>query len=350
MTFLIVLIIPVIIAVVSYYFLDGITLKEFLLQIGIQLVIAAISVGIIFYSNLTYTEIWNGYVVDKTRDRVSCRHSYPCNPHPCNCDKKGCSTCWDTCYDHSYDIDWNVKDSVGNRYSIDTIDRQGLQTPPRWDVIKNGDPTASKHSYKNYIKASQHSLFHRQGQDIEKYKEFLKPYPLKIFDYYRLNRIVLAGVKLHNKVVWEHQLSLLNSRVGSSKECNAIIVLTNQTRDYFYALGQHWQGGNKNDAILFIGLDGKKIVWSDVMALVQSSLFQVQLRDDIQSLKILDMEKILKVFEENIVKNYKRKSMKEFEYLTKAINPTATQMTVTIIIGAVFAIGIAIFFHQEDVV
>src|SRR3989344_6721208 len=101
-----------------------ISLREFAVLVGVVFVFIGFGYFIAKYASTQDQEIWNGRVALKKQERVSCEHSYSCNPHPCNCDKNGCDTCWDTCYEHSYDFDWRVYTSNNETVEIDRIDRQ----------------------------------------------------------------------------------------------------------------------------------------------------------------------------------------------------------------------------------
>src|SRR5690349_2291120 len=79
--FLIVLAIPALIAAAAFVFLKGINWKEFACIVGACLVVAASSAGIVSCSSKHDTEILNGRVTSKTRQEVSCRHSYQCHCH-----------------------------------------------------------------------------------------------------------------------------------------------------------------------------------------------------------------------------------------------------------------------------
>lgn len=74
--FLLSFIIPLILAIAGFIILGGITWKEFLLQVGAQVLVAGLSAAAIYASNTYDTEIWNGIVTDKKQVRVSCSHSY----------------------------------------------------------------------------------------------------------------------------------------------------------------------------------------------------------------------------------------------------------------------------------
>jgi len=333
---------------------EEITWGELVIQIGVNLILVGLFVGIISCQNLTYTEIWNGRVVSKKREKVSCRHSYDCNcRRVCSGSGKNrsCHTVCDTCYEHSYDIDWKIYDNTGRFFDVDTVDRQGLIEPNFWTITREGDPTAHTHIYKNYIKASPGSLFRKYGL-LEKYKDVLPEYPNKIYNYYSLDRIVPVGVKVENLVKWNKELSIVNSKVGVSKECNAIIVLVNnQPREYLHALEQHWVGGNKNDAILVISVaDNGTIIWADSIALVQESIFKIILRDNVEAVgTIKHMDKIINKLYVAIMGNYKRKEMKDFKYLLSTMTPTITQYVVAIVVCTFISIGLSIMFHKEDI-
>lgn len=341
----------------SYYNFHNeaeITGKEFALQIFATLLIVGVFAGILSCQNLIHSEIWNGYVTNKKRVRVSCRHSYQCNCRQvCSGSGKSrsCSTVCDTCYEHSYDVDWRIYDNTGQTFNIKTADRRGLIEPNFWTKTKVLNPTAHTHFYKNYIKAAPGSLFRKQGL-VEKYKDKLPVYPNKIYNYYSLDRIVTVGFTLDNRAKWNKELSIVNSKVGA-KECNAIIVIVkNQPREYMYALEQHWVGGNKNDAILIISVnDGGSILWADTIALVQESIFKMELRDRVEALKtIKNMDKIIEDFHKTIMGSYNRKEMKDFKYLTALVTPTVTQYVIAILISSIVSIMLSILFHKEDII
>ena len=353
MIFLTLLIIPLLIAVISFIFLKGITWQEFLLLMGAVVMIAGISSALCYYNNLYYNEIWNGQVVSKDRERVHCRHSYSCN---CRTVTSGSgknqttSTHCDTCYEHSHDYDYIVRDNTGYSYDIDTVDRQGLITPPRFESVEVGEPTAHLSSYKNYLKASSDTLFRKDFVN-EKYKGKLPEYPNIIYDYYRLTRVVTANFALENKKQWDNALSEINGKLGKKKQSNIILVLTkNQSQDYVQALDQYWRGGNKNDVIIIINIDAtNKIEWVSTLVLAKDDMLKIQLRDNLMDIETLSMEKIMPEIENCVSKYFVRKRMREFEYLAYAVTPSMTQYIVSLILCLLATIGLVIVFENEDI-
>lgn len=317
------------------------TLKEFLLQLVIQAVIAGISASVIYWSNTADTEIWSGRITSKERQVVSCRHSYPCNCHQ-SCYGSGsnqsCSTTCDTCYMHSYDVDWLAHSSIGD-FDIDTIDSQGLIQPPRWTAVVIGEPASKTHTYTSYIKASADSLFRRDG-DYAQYQSTLPSYPDNVFDYYRIRRLVTVGLSLPDTNAWNKDLDEMNADLGSRKQVNIVlVVVANQPREWFHALEKKWLGGKKNDVIVVVAVDSTlSISWVESMAWTENEMVRIRLRDDLLAAKTLDRTTTTKIIQDDVDHFFVRKPMAEFSYLKASITPTATQWAVAMLIGFLAAI------------
>ncbi len=348
--FLIVLLVPTAIAGLAFVMLDGVTLKEFGLVVLMTLVVAGSSAGIVSCANTHDVEVWNGWVTQKERDRVSCSHSYTCNCHAVSCGKDCTTTVCSTCYEHSNDWDWNVHTSNGETITINRIDRQGVHEPPRFTAVVMGEPTSLTHSYKNYIKASPGSLFRHQGLK-EKYASSLPAYPQGVYDYHRLDRLVLAGATVHDAKAWNNDLSRINAELGRKKQVNMIVVVArDKPRDWYYALEESWIGGKKNDVILVVSVDSDlKPQWAEVMTWTTNELFKVKLRDDVMDMPNLDRGGLLVRLSSNVETFYQRKPMKDFEYLSSSITPSSTQWVLTLLIATVIALGMTWAFQVHDV-
>lgn len=354
MILLTMLIIPTLVAL-GFLILGGkqITLKEFLTQMGVQvLLMTCIAYGV-SCQNTHDTEILNGRVTQKVRERVGCRHSYQCNCYE-SCSGSGssrsCTTICQTCYEHYYDIDWDVRTTINSTISINTVDRQGLIEPPRWTKVIIGEPVAVEHGYTNYIKGSPDSLFRHQGL-TEKYVKALPKYPGDVYDYYRLNRLVPIGVNVPDAADWNRDISELNATLGISKQVNIVVVaIKNVPGDYYYALEQYWIGGKKNDVVLVVSLDdANKIQWTEVMAWTDNKIFQVSLRDQVNSIGTLTREPIIKALANTVGAFYVRKPMKDFEYLSGLIKPTTGQWIFAMVFGLLLSVGLGIYFLRNDV-
>lgn len=355
MVLLIMMLIPTFVAL-GFLVFGGrsVTLPEFFAQMGIQLVAMGIVCFAVSCQNTADVEIWNGRVAQKAREEVNCSHSYQCNCYQsCTTDSKGgqsCTTICQTCYEHSYDVEWPIYTTNRERIEIDTIDRQGLDQPPRWTSVKIGEPTAVAHSFTNYVKASPDTLFRHQGL-TEKYKDMLPAYPGEVYDYYRINRLSTLGISLPNADEWNKKLSELNADLGARKQVNMVVVVVkDQPMDYFEALEQAWIGGKKNDVVLLVDVDSAlNIQWVESMAWTDNKIFQVSLRDDVMATKVLDVDGVLSALRNNVDKNFVRKPMKDFEYLSSTVTPTFGQWLFAMIFGTALSIGLGLFFLNNDV-
>lgn len=349
MVFFILFAIPLLVAVGAFILSKGITWKEFLAQVAAQAVVAITSALICSCVATHDVETLNGVVTGKERNRVSCSHSYPCNCRQVSCGKDCTTTTCDTCYEHSWDYDWDVYTSFGETVTINRVDRQGVREPHRWTVVKIGEPVSLPHSYTNYVKAAPDSLFRHQGLK-DKYASQIPNYPDRYYDYYRLDHLVTVGVSVTDAKAWNDDLAKLNSELGSPKQVNIIVVLVrNQPREYYYALEEAWVGGKKNDAILVVSLDdANKPQWAQVMAWTVTKDFEVKLRDDVMDEPVLDRTATMRILYDNVQRYFKRKPMKDYEYLKSAIVPSTTAWVVSILIGLLVSGGLTYLFHTQD--
>lgn len=342
--------IPLLIALAAFVFTkQRISFKELLAQLAVQAVLVGIICSVAYYRNTWDVEIQNGRVSDKKKVWVSCSHSYSCNCREV-CSGSGkdqsCSTVCDTCYEHSNDWDWEVYTTNRETIDIDRVDRRGSNEPPRWTAVRIGEPTSIAHSYENIIKAVPDSLFRTQGNEQVSAPE----YPGNVYDYYRLNRLVQQGTNVADAGAWNNDLAEINADLGQRKQVNMVVVLAkNQSREWFKHLERNWIGGKKNDTVLVVNVDNTdKITWAETMAWTDHSIFKVRLRDEVLNIGTLDRSKILKTMATVVEKDYRRKPMSDYNYLRAAIVPTTTQFVVGIIIATLAALGLSLYFHEND--
>lgn len=331
------------------------TWQESLITFAAAVCIAGLFAGIeSCNSKQRDTEYVNGRVISKAREKVSCEHSYECNCIT-SCSGSGsnqsCSTTCSTCYEHSYDIDWAVYTNIPSRIEIDRINRQGTAMPERWNAVLIGEPATGTHGYTNYVKGAPDSLFYYQDRlALQKYK-VLPQYPMNVYDYYRSNKVWdYNGVLPAGAVsAWNDQVQNINADLGPVHEMNLqIFVVKDQEPDYFQALRTAWLGGKKNDILVVFSVNDKlQIQWVDIMAWANSYSFNVSLRDSLQALKTLD-QRIFPVIVSEVKANFKRKHMREFQYLENMATPSPTFFFWAVVVEFVICIGLSVFFTIND--
>lgn len=348
--------IPLIIGFVAMIIGKGeLTWREFIVQEVVILVLVGggygLSVVLTRWQATDDTEIWNGRVASKKKGTEHCCHSYPCNPHPCMCDSKGnCSTCWDTCYQHSHDVFWSAKSTNSETIYYNGCNAPGTRTPTRWEIIKKGEPTSFEHSYTNYIKANPESIMRRTGAS-KKFPGLLPGYP-RVFDHYRANEFVFAGLRISKQTQTPLSLRLreINASLGARKQLNLIIVVA-KTDDlqYIEALKEHWLGGKKNDLVVVVG--AKSFPEMDFVGTVtwsRSEEMKLAIRDRIMELKTFDGDKVLDIVEDEAKKKFQRQPMSEYEYLMENVEPPLWVFIMLLVLGLGGSVGMSIYFIRND--
>jgi hypothetical protein len=277
------------------------------------------------------TEIWNGEVTSTKRVHGSYVESYQCN---CRSVTSGSgknsssTTQCDTCYRDHFTVSWLCYTNIDIfRIAHEDWDNRGvyrLPDPPRFTSIKPGDPVAKTNSYTNYIKAVPETLF-RPAQSTLKaqFASQIPEYPINVYDIYKINRVLAVGVSIPDLPQWNEKLSEVLKKLGPRKQANAVIVITKSADpNYFYALQDAWQNGKKNDIVVVIGApEFPKPAWVNIMALTENNIFQVKLRDDILALENLTADTVIGTITKNANETFKRKRMRDFQYLENEIDP-----------------------------
>jgi len=116
------------------------------------------------------------------------------------------------------------------------------------------------------------------------------------------------------------ELDLFSAKYGKEKQVNPIIVITNQGREFKRNLAAYWKNAEKNEAVLLLGVNGSKIVWSDVITWTKEMRFVEILKSSFKDLDLKkDSDKVLNIFTKNIIKEYVRQPMEDFAYLKENI-------------------------------
>lgn len=265
-------------------------------------------------------EILNGQVIGKYQDEVSCEHSYQI------CTSTGKTTTCTTYYEHSWDYDWVVETSVG-KVRIDRVDRQGVNTPNRWKQVKVGEPASLTHSYQNYLKANEDSLFYMDEKEVKKYK--IPEYP-KIFDYYKTEKVI-SQVGIDPKEYNTYLNDVLRT-MGASKQVNIVAIFTSQDKNFFEATLSQWGGIKKNDVFMVFGLDGKKIKWFKSTSFangMNNKLLHTKLRNNTLN-KQLNLE-LFKSQVNIIDKEFERLPNEKFQHLKDNMKPPLWLIIATLI-------------------
>lgn len=313
------------------------------------------------------TEILNGSVTGKHAWQFSCHTNTfnPCrNGYTCHvrtvCTGSGkdrsCHTESDTCYVYPWEKNWYVDTNLPNKsVEIARIDSQGRFEPNRYHSVNVGDPASQPHSYKNWLRAASSTLYRDDLAKETANQSLLPEYPLKIVDYYRIDRIITPNSILKNEKAWNDEMSKILATLGPKKQMNMVVVIVDGAqKDYPFGLRSYWKGFKKNDAIVVIGTKQGVISWAEVMSWSKAPIFDFKMRSillDYQGKNVNDVDptelfsKVYTVSNENFV----RRPMSDFEYLKGDIPPPSWLVWLSTIIAIIFGIGTSILFQKIDI-
>lgn len=325
-----------------------ITIKEGLIVLTVQTIVIGTIVFGSLYGQGSDTQILNGQVLSKQREVVSCEHSYSCNCRQ-SCSGSGksrsCSTVCDTCYEHSYDVDWAVRSDVGS-VTINRIDRQGLDEPPRWSSVYVGQPFSTESSYYNYIKASPFSIFNKTALD----EKVEVPEYIGVHDYYKINRVVNFGSAFTDTKALNDLLNESLKNLGPKYKVNVVVVLHKKGDSFAETLKAKHLGGKINDVYVVIDID-KGGVFNNVAVFSwsKSDMVNIAIRDGLLDIGKFDAVKMNDVIAEAIKANYKHRSIEEFKYLEDEVEVPKWAIWLTMVFGILFPFVGALIAHKYEI-
>lgn len=360
------LIIPLLAPFLVLFFTKRFKVENMLPAVGIMTgatLFLGLIIGLIVNHTTQDQEVLNGFVTTKEINRFTCsvNTSNPCqNGYDCNCHTvsyscgtdKSPQTCTrtecDRCYRYNWEQNFYIDSSLqGERaYKISRVDSQGAIIPPRWKNAHHGDPVSITNSYTNYILGAADSLFSEDGKAEEKYKAIIPVYPINIYDYYRIDRLVTVGKVNVDRKVWNESISRILVQVGPRKQANIIVVIAEGVdMDFANAVRRAWRGFKKNDIVVFAGVDAAgKLTWTRTMSWSKASRVNIQMESEMLQLfsgKVLEPILFTETVKKVSLAHFERRSMEDFEYLKDQATLSTTQtvwiwiLTILVGVGAV---------------
>lgn len=197
-------------------------------------------------------------------------------------------------------------------------------------------------------------MFHAVG--INDGKVAVPEYP-SVYDIYKVNRVIGVGIK--RDALMNDLNTALNDQLktlGRKRQVNINVIIANSSSTKFKDAVEHdWVGGKKNDVNVVINAPNyPKIETVQVFTFARTSgnnLVAINIRDQLQALGTLEQPTaVANLIATNVDKHYKRKDMKDFEYLKNQIEPPTWVIVLGVILSILFGCGLTYFFHTNDTV
>ncbi len=203
------------------------------------------------------------------------------------------------------------------------------------------------HVYENRISVS-NSIYTYQKLDTSELRIN------KLFDY----------PELHDRYIKSSILGYSNDSFDLdlySRQRNALIASDKQVKIYYLVFKggsrrrgllqeQYWEGGNKNEVVICIGIDDyDNIKWSHVFSWSKKSDFKLHIANYILECKKLNISSFKNIIDysiDNIKMDFVRREFKEFDYLT--IELTISEKLWVGFIVFIFSIGIIIWIKNNE--
>ena len=205
-------------------------------------------------------------------------------------------------------------------------------------------PITKVHYYENKIRHSKNVFNYERISSEEVSQAYAYP-DLGMFDDTRNDNFpYLMGV---SSVEANHLLASWNAILGSSKRVTIfLLVYTNKTQDVSFLQERYWQGGNKNELVVCVGINDKnKITWARVFSWTDSETLKSSLSSSIMLQKDLDLAKTINLIGTSTDKLWIKKDFREFNYITVEV---PTWINMIIIFLSLTTCGVLLYFAYEQ--
>ncbi len=223
-----------------------------------------------------------------------------------------------------------------------------VQWPKLW---KTAEPMAIVHTYENRRQTLSH-WGKVSEQDIKDYD--LIQYPLNVAGYEAAS-ILSNGPTFPKADKYLRYLNgYLNTDNGGYKKVRLwILVFNNQPLMAAEYQRQLWKGGNKNELVIMIGVQGKDIIWADVMTWSESDILAINTRDVVSVAMSLgqgdysgkltgnDMLMFVKWLGLAVQTDYVKPSFKKDDYIE--VVPSISAIMISYIAVLLVNIGVGVF-------
>ena len=209
----------------------------------------------------------------------------------------------------------------------------------KWSgTINTAHSVNTSENYENKIQAS-HSVF--KIEDLEE----LEIKKWKLYDYPSIENYNQDAILGYNQnEIEQNKIHYLNGYLSKKHQIKTfILIFKNQSQTAAYKQRSHWEGFNKNEFVICIGIDSttNEINWSKSFSWMDVPTLATDVDSYVMSQKKLNVNNLLDQLIQKTPVEWKRKNFHDFDYLE--IEVTDTQLTWIIIITIIINVLISIW-------
>lgn len=238
---------------------------------------------------------------------------------------------------------WNVPEKFIDMHR-DYYTKDGDAQEYKWNLNVNTiKPYTCKHHYVNKLLGSDSQFKFNDISKDEANELGLYEYPDIIDD--EQNPII--G---YSKYVTKHNIysmKRLNAINGLFKEvCTYILIYPNTTSSIAEDQRSYWQGGNKNEFVICVGIDSlsNKVQWTECFSWQDDISLDVSCKNYIMHMNKLDIDKLSIWLTDNMQK-WKRKEFSDFDYLNVELSDNQ-ELCLLLIVICVSILSLSIIYIQ----
>lgn len=358
------LLIPVFaIAILAWKFSSKMNIVEYILVFVVPIICISIGKYASTYSQTHDTEYWNSYGTsawheEEWRERWTETETYTTT------DSKGNTQIHTRVVTkrRTNPEKWYVKDNIGDSYSISkarfdqlcelwsnkTFKNMERSKHTSHTITKDGNayfsncdkifdhtiPICKQHTYENRVQCSK-SVFNFEEVSVETKNQY------KLYDYPEENVFGFNPILGGSNSIAALRLQNYNPLNGSKKQIHMmILVFYSQPLEAAFFQECYWKGGNKNEFILCIGVDGNQVTWTKVISWTEEEELKAKTVREIKAMTELDLVRVVDYMGENVAPRFVRKHFADFNYLS--VQPTNKAIIITFLITFLTTLGISV--------
>lgn len=339
------LVVPVITCIILYvFFKREVTSLEFVGLIGTSVIFILICKLIIGQMQVTDTEFWNGWVTESQY-----HESWTEIIVETVIDSDGKSHLQTRTVHHPpeyYAFTSNDEKIIINKKTWNhLLNKWGGEINRRWssDPVKNSvkpsldihyTPIVTQHFYKNKTQASNSVYKFEKIEDPEKAGVYEYP----VLQSYGMIYDPIIGLSTPEA---ERCLFEWNSQLGRKCQVHMLIcIYQDKPIQTFYDQKNYWQGGNKNEFIVCIGMNEKTIDWCEIMSWSDVEDLKTDVSFYVRNMKHLDLIKFINEYlGPQVQERFVRKKFEDFDFII--VEPPLWAVIITFILTIMFCCGIS---------
>lgn len=177
---------------------------------------------------------------------------------------------------------------------------------------ENSYPVTWTHLYQNKVKASSYSIFKYGNMSEEEIKEN------KLFDYPEIknnDQNPILGFTATDTDI--DAVRYLNGYRGPKNQIHVFILcFNNPSLEVAEMQKAYWQGGNKNEFVVCLGVKNNKVIWCNPFSWSDEPMLEVKTRDYFIKHPDINFKDYAEWLDTQIDKNWHRKEFNDFNYLS----------------------------------